>query len=143
MLWRELTHRSSVVNSRPRLGRAFVSTDEPMPRLPISSKDQVIPKDMYDLQERMVTKFQFEKLIPDNLQQIYSEYVGQLEKDYAELYPLIKEFHNKTEAEDFKVRAAPGVTYSVTENKSDDAVQLVVTRPVLGNPNFSVMCIIA
>src|SRR3990167_11422524 len=91
MLWRELTHRSSVVNSRPRLGRAFVSTDEPMPRLPISSKDQVIPKDMYDLQERMVTKFQFEKLIPDNLQQIYSEYVGQLEKDYAELYPLIKE----------------------------------------------------
>src|SRR3990167_10555786 len=151
MLFRYLpslnTNRPLEVSTRKRLVHSFSSTGQTtptgIPKLPFKKEDPLIPKYLYDLQERMVTKFQFEKLIPDNLQQIYSEYVGQLEKDYAELYPLIKEFHNKTEAEDFKVRAAPGVTYSVTENKSDDAVQLVVTRPVLGNPNFSVMCIIA
>src|SRR3990167_1563479 len=140
MLWRELTHRSSVVNSRPRLGRAFVSTDEPMPRLPISSKDQVIPKDMYDLQERMVTKFQFEKLIPDNLQQIYSEYVGQLEKDYAELYPLIKEFNNKTEV-DFQNEQTKA-TYNLFSSNNDGNFTTVVTRPSPDKQGLQIACAI-
>src|SRR3990167_9015767 len=126
--------------NKPLISRSFCGG---IPKLPYKKEDQYIPKYLYDLQERMVTKFQFEKLIPDNLQQIYSEYVGQLGKDYAELYPLIKEFHNKTEAEDFKVRAAPGVTYSVTEKESDDMVQQFVTRPVVGNPNLSVICMIS
>src|SRR3990167_4966749 len=133
----------SQTRSETRLKRRFANSGNGGSKLPFSSRDPALPKNLYDLQERMVTKFQFEKLIPDNLQQIYSEYVGQLEKDYAELYPLIKEFHNKTEEEDFKVRAAPGVTYSVTENKSDDMVQQFVTRPVVGNPNLSVICMIS
>src|SRR3990167_6999026 len=91
--------------NKPLISRSFCGG---IPKLPYKKEDQYIPKYLYDLQERMVTKFQFEKLIPDNLQQIYSEYVGQLEKDYAELYPLIKEFADKTEEELLAVKDKDG-----------------------------------
>src|SRR3990167_3467774 len=116
MLFRYLpslnTNRPLEVSTRKRLVHSFSSTGQTtptgIPKLPFKKEDPLIPKYLYDLQERMVTKFQFEKLIPDNLQQIYSEYVGQLEKDYAELYPLIKEFADKTEEELLAVKDKDG-----------------------------------
>lgn len=115
MLFRHLPSLSStqpLCQSRPgRLSRLFSITSNDsgkIPELPFKKTDKVIPDYFYELQDKMVNRFQFEKLIPDKLQETFSEYVGQLEQDYAELYPLIKEFGDKTEEELQAVRDEKG-----------------------------------
>src|SRR3990167_2316352 len=151
MLFRYLpslnTNRPLEVSTRKRLVHSFSSTGQTtptgIPKLPFKKEDPLIPKYLYDLQERMVTKFQFEKLIPDNLQQIYSEYVGQLEKDYAELYPLIKEL---ADIEKSGLLEQPyNSNYTVKNFKlgSENFDVQLITRPCLERPGqhvaFTVM----
>src|SRR3990167_11345805 len=133
----------SQTRSETRLKRRFANSGNGGSKLPFSSRDPALPKNLYDLQERMVTKFQFEKLIPDNLQQIYSEYVGQLEKDYAELYPLIKEL---ADIEKSGLLEQPyNSNYTVKNFKlgSENFDVQLITRPCLERPGqhvaFTVM----